>query len=314
MTERHKTTRREFLGAGSAAVAGAVLMSAAQPEVKGRDAAPRVRFGVRTPLPKITFREKALLVKRLGFDGIEIGQEMTLTPDSKEQWLNQSVEAIKKEIAGIDIAISAIVGSIELLNTNPEARAKGIELDRHRLQMAKELGASGVIEVPTFGPNLFQDLSPLLTPRQIEEQLLIAGLKQLAPDTARTGVPILLEALTKKETHFINRQDQMVDIIKAVGQPGFNLLSDFYHMQLEEKDIGETLTRDGKYTRYVHLADGEKRTEPGSLPFDYRPGFKALKKWGFSGWLTMEFRAKENQEEATLARGLKYIKQQWSEA
>jgi len=84
-------------------------------------------------------------------------------------------------------------------------------------------------------------------------------------------------------------------------------------MQLEEKDIGETLTRDGKYTGYVHLADGEKRTEPGSLPFDYRPGFRALKKWGYSGWLTVESRATDNPE-AALARALKYLEEQWSEA
>ena len=45
-------------------------------------------------------------------------------------------------------------------------------------------------------------------------------------------------------------------------------------------DIGETLTLYGEFTGYAHLADGEKRTEPGSLPFDYRPAFRALKKWG----------------------------------
>jgi sugar phosphate isomerase/epimerase len=84
-------------------------------------------------------------------------------------------------------------------------------------------------------------------------------------------------------------------------------------MQLEEKDIAKTLTNYGKYTVYVHLADGKARTEPGSLPFDYRPGFAALKKWGFSGWLTMECKATDNPE-AALARALAYIKRQWSEA
>jgi sugar phosphate isomerase/epimerase len=84
-------------------------------------------------------------------------------------------------------------------------------------------------------------------------------------------------------------------------------------MQMEEKDIAETITRYGEYTAYVHLADGEKRTEPGSLPFDYRPGFRALKKWGFSGWLTVECRASDNPR-AALARALEYLKQQWSQA
>ncbi|HZP02522.1 MAG TPA: hypothetical protein VFD30_19730, partial [Terriglobia bacterium] len=76
---------------------------------------------------------------------------------------------------------------------------------------------------------------------------------------------------------------------------------------------GATLTEYGKYTGYVHLADGAKRTEPGSLPFDYRPGFRALKKWGFSGWLTVESKATDNPP-AALARALKYLKEQWAEA
>jgi sugar phosphate isomerase/epimerase len=264
-------------------------------------AARGVRYGVRSPFPEVSLRERALLVKRLGYDGIELGQE----------WLDQPVDAIREQLAGV--AVSAIVGSIELLDTDPVKRAHGVELDRRRLQMAKELGADCVIEVPVFGPNRFQDISPLMTPREIEEKLLIAELKQLAGDVARSGITLLLEPLTRKETHFMNLQSQGAEIIEAVGAPGFKLLSDFYHMQMEEKDIAETLGRYGKYTAYVHLADGAKRTEPGSLPFDYRPGFHALKKWGFAGWLTVESGATDNPE-AALARALHYIKQQWSEA
>jgi sugar phosphate isomerase/epimerase len=84
-------------------------------------------------------------------------------------------------------------------------------------------------------------------------------------------------------------------------------------MQMEEKDIPATLGRYGKYTRYVHLADGAKRMEPGSLPFDYRPAFHALKKWNYSGWLTVESGATD-EPEAALRRAVRYLKQQWAEA
>ena len=263
-----------------------------------------VRFGVRTPFPnELTLRERAQLVKRLGYDGIELGAE----------WLSQPVEAIQEQLAGIGIAVSAIVGSIKLLDIDPQVRAQGVESDRQRLEMARALGANDIIEVPVFGPNRFQDISPLMTPREIEERLLVTELKGLAPDVQRTGVNLMLEPCNKKETHFLNLQSQAVGFIEAVGAPGFKLLSDFYHMQLEEQDIAATLRQFGKYTVYVHLADGKARTEPGSLPFDYRPGFRALKDWGFSGWLNMEFRATENQESA-LARALDYTRKQWSEA
>lgn len=256
-----------------------------------------VRFGVRTPFPaNITLRERAQLAARLGFDGIELGRE----------WLDQSTESLREQIAGTGVAVSAIVGSIGLLQTDSAKRQEAVELDRRRLAMAKQLGADCVIEVPTFGPNKFPD-------KEIEQRLLIEGLKQLTNDIARSGVTLLLEPCNHKETHFLNTQDYAAELIHLTGAPGFRILSDFYHMQIEEKDIGATLNRVGNLTGYVHLADGEKRTYPGSLPFDYRPGFRALKKWGYSGWITMEFKAVDDPA-AELGRALQYIRQQWQSA
>jgi sugar phosphate isomerase/epimerase len=301
--DSERLTRRDLLTRAAMALASSVV----RPAAAVGEAPKRVRFGVRTPFNEKTIRERALLLQRLGYDGLELGEEIA------PEWLGRPPEAVLKDLDGTGIVISALVGSIKLLDPDARVRAQAIETDRQRLELARSLGASAVIEVPTFGPNRFQDLSPLMTPREIEDRLLIAGLKQLVPDVQRTGVNIIIEPLTKKETHYMNLQSHGVEVIKAVAAPGFKLLSDFYHMQMEEKDIGETLARYGKYTVYCHLADGEKRTEPGSLPFDYRPGFRALKKAGFSGWLTVESKASDSPE-AALGRALKYVKQQWAEA
>lgn len=301
MAGDNQLSRREFLGGCTTAVGVSALAAsplAAKPEPG------KVRFGVRTPFPGgLTLRERAQLAKRLGYDGIELGDE----------WLNQPVENIQEQLAGIDIAVSAVVGSTKLLELDPAARADGVATIRHRLEMAKALGAGDVIVVPTFGPQKFPDISPIMTAREIEERLVVIGLKQVAPDVQRTGVNVMLEPCNQKETHFMYLQSQAAGFIEAVGQPGFKLLSDFYHMQIEEKDIAATLREYGKYTVYVHLADGKARTAPGSLPFDYRPGFHSLKGWNFSGWLNMEFRSSGNPE-AELASGLAYIKKQWEEA
>ena len=289
-------TRRTLMKIGGAALAGSAMQQASVP-------ARPIRFGVRSPLPNVGLRDRALLVKRLGFDGIELGPE----------WVTKPLEVLQQELEGTGVAVSAIVGSIDLLNTNAEKRAQAVETDRRRLEMAKALKADCLIEVPTFGPNRFPDLSPLMNAREVEQRLLVAGLKQLVGDIERSGVILLLEPCNRKETHFMYQQGQAARIIEEVGSPGIGILSDFYHMQLEEPNIAATMAQYGRYTRYVHLADGEKRLEPGSLPFDYRPGFHELKKWGYSGWLNVESRFTDSPE-AALARALKYIKQQWGEA
>jgi sugar phosphate isomerase/epimerase len=301
MMKANGVNRREFLATCGAAL-GTATVGLGSPQVQTEPG--NVRFGVRTPLPEnLTLRERAQLVKRLGYDGIELGNE----------WSDKPLEFLQDQLDGTGAAVSAVVGSIKLLDPDPLVRAHAVELDRQRLELARALGASDVIEVPVFGPNKFQDLSPLMTAREVEERLLVAELKELAPDVEHTGVNLMLEPCNRKETHFMNLQSQAAKFIEAVDAPGFKLLSDFYHMQLEERDIAATLREYGKYTVYVHLADGKARTEPGSLPFDYRPGFRALKDWGFSGWLNMECRATDNPE-AALARALAYIKRQWAEA
>lgn len=294
--ELQKLTRRGLLSGAAVVVAGAAARES--------DKARGVRFGVRTPFPKeLGLRERALLVRRLGYDGIELGPE----------WLDQPVAAILKQLEGTGAAVSAIVGSLQLLNPDPRKRVEAVELDRRRLRMARELGADCVIEVPVFGPNQFTDITPVLSPREVEDRLLVAGLKELAAEVRMTGVTLLLEPLTRKETHYMNLQSHGAQVVEEVGDPGFQLLSDFFHMQMEESDIAATLAQTGRHTGYVHLADGAQRTEPGSLPFDYRPGFHALKKWGFAGWLTVESGATDNPE-AALTRALAYLKRQWAEA
>src|ERR1039458_4993819 len=113
-------SRRDFL-AGCGAGLGVTALAMANGQSRPRTG--MVRFGVRTPFPnELTLRERAQLVKRLGYDGIELGAE----------WLSQPVEAIQEQLAGIGMAVSAIVGSIKLLDVDPQVRAQGVELDRDR--------------------------------------------------------------------------------------------------------------------------------------------------------------------------------------
>jgi sugar phosphate isomerase/epimerase len=63
------------------------------------------------------------------YDGIELGHE----------FLNRSVGSILSDLKGTGIAVSAIVGSIQLLDPDPAVRAKAVELDRKRLEMERAL-------------------------------------------------------------------------------------------------------------------------------------------------------------------------------
>ena len=104
-----------------------------------------VRLGVRGPFPEGDLSARAGLLSRLGYQGIELGPE----------FLDQTADQILEQLGGTGISVSAIVGSIKLLDPDPEVRSAAIDLDRERLELARQLGAMGLIEVPTFGPCRF---------------------------------------------------------------------------------------------------------------------------------------------------------------
>lgn len=290
-------SRRAFMRQSGLLLAGVFCRS------RRIQAETQVRFAVRGPFPDKDLRRRAELLKKLGYSGIELGPE----------YMDQSSASIMNDLKDSGILVTAIVGSLQLLSPDPAIRSRAVGEDRKRLRKAAEIGASAVIEVPVFGERRFTEIGSDDNPYSHEDGLLVEGLQRLAETVEETGVSILLEPLTRRETYYMNRQEHGARIIDAVGIPGFRLLSDFYHMQMEEANVAETLQQLGRYTGYVHLADGPDRTEPGSLAYDYRPGFKALKAAGFSGWLTIESKASDNPEHALL-RARSYVEKQWATA
>ena len=98
------------------------------------------------------------------YDGLELGPE----------FLDRSADAIRTALDGVPV--SAIVGSLKLLDPDPGVRAGAIALDRQRLLLAHALGAAGLIEVPAFGPCRFPDIAATPSPHRLEDDLLIEGI------------------------------------------------------------------------------------------------------------------------------------------
>lgn len=295
--------RREAIAAMGASAAAALsgrpaVGSAAEPTAEPK-------FAVRSPLVGKTLRERAELAARCGYTGIEIGGG---------EWFEPSVKEILASIQGTGVAISAVSALQKHLDLDPQVRKTCLEENRQRLAKARDVGATAMVVVTVFGQaSRFPDLSPVLTPREIETKLMVHTLSALAPTAEKTGVKLILEPLTKKESHFINRQVEGLELIRQVDSPAVGLLSDFYHMQMEETDVPAALRACNDKIYYVHVADGEARTPAGTLPYDYRPGFAVLKEIGYTGWITSEAQT-SGDIPRSLRNALEYLKTQWRQA
>jgi sugar phosphate isomerase/epimerase len=171
-----------------------------------------------------------------------------------------------------------------------------IEDAKTLLKVAADIGAVGLIFVPIFGGPRIPDLSPLADAVTLEKRLLVAICEMLGETAAEVGSILLLEPLNRYETHLLNRLEQAVDICRQVGNPNVKIMADFFHMNIEEPVIEESIRENGEWIEHVHLADSI-RWLPGYGHTDFRAGFAALADIGFDKYMALECRVPGPPEE-----------------
>ncbi|CAN0473607.1 unnamed protein product, partial [Phaeothamnion confervicola] len=129
----------------------------------------------------------------------------------------------------------------------------------------------------------------------------------------RLGTPIILEPLNRYESHLLKSLDDAAQICRAVGSPGIRMMADVFHMNLEEADMGRAIEAVADVLAYVHLADSN-RFQPGAGHLDFKPGFAALKRIGYDGWMTLECKLNVEPSVRALVETAEFIRAEWEAA
>jgi sugar phosphate isomerase/epimerase len=253
-------------------------------------------------VPGDTLEERLANLEAWGYQGIQLGR-----PSLELGW-----PAIEQALARSRIQLCIAGGGGDLLVPDPAERQAVVARIAEGLRRAAALGAVGVLVVPGHRPQIPAPAPPR-TLAEVEREILVEELRKLAPIAEETGTRVILEPLNRYETHFLRRLDQGVEICRMVGSPGIALMADFFHMNIEEDDIGAAIEGAAEHLAYVHLADSN-RYQPGAGHLDFRPGFAALKRIGYSGWLTLECRLRGPDKGRALVETARLIRQLWEEA
>jgi len=250
-------------------------------------------------IPGKSFDEKVHIAEKLGLDAIEVwGKD-----------LDSRIKSILDAISSSRVKISTICSGYpgDLLGLDRLERENAINGIIERLKYASELGAVGVIVVPTFGRPKLPDLYPLYRDIvELEKKLLIEELRILDRYAVDYGTYILLEPINRYETHFMNK---ILDAVKIVGEVyGDNIavMADFFHMNIEERDLSESLLSCIQLLKHIHLADSN-RLPPGFGHTDFKTSFALLKKHGYRYYMAYECRIPEPIE-SNLERSLEYVR------
>lgn len=219
----------------------------------------------------------------------------------------RSDEEFAKKMAKIDscpIPVIACNGFLPgtLKVTGPDARPDTV---LRYAEVAFRRAASVGIRIIVFGSSGARSIPDGFDRQKAQEQF-IGLLKEMGPIARKYGVTIAIENLQKSETNFINTVGEAVTIAREVNDPNIRVLADIFHM-MRENEGPEALEQAGKYLTHCHIAEKKDRTAPGMAGDDFRPYFKALKKSGYRGGISIEGSWKDEN----LPKAFQVLKEQW---
>ncbi|HEX5369438.1 MAG TPA: TIM barrel protein [Dehalococcoidia bacterium] len=126
------------------------------------------------------------------------------------------------------------------------------------------------------------------------ERVFVANLRPVADVAKAQGIKLLLEPLNTRDvpgylhTHTADTRR----IIEAVGSDNVFLQYDFYHMQIMQGDLVETMQRNLDIIGHMQFSSLPGRNEPQHGEVNFEHVFAAIDASGYRGWLGCEYRPK----------------------
>lgn len=227
----------------------------------------------------LTREHEALLrdIKAVGFDGVEV----PIFEGAADHYAG--LGDLLDEIGLARTAVAAMGDPAKNLIGDDAARAAGVAHMRYVIDCAQALGAktlSGPLH-STLGQFSGQGPTTEEFARSVASQRLIgdhAGLR---------GVTIGLEALNRFECYLVNTMAGLSAHIDAIGHPNIRAMYDTFHSNIEEADPVAAFTDNLRNIVHVHLSEND-RGVPGRGNIPWAETFRAIRRSGYDGWLTIE--------------------------
>jgi D-psicose/D-tagatose/L-ribulose 3-epimerase len=243
-----------------------------------------MRFGANTwiwvaPLTNADLDQLVPHVAALGFDWIELPLEIPASFD-----YGRAAALVNDHGLGVSMA-AVISAERDLIHPDPTVRAVGMEYVRHAIAAAAQVGAKNLVG-PLYS-SVGRTWLASAGERARDLDLVESQLRSLAAIAADHDVTLCLEPLNRFETSFINLAEQAVTIIDRVDHPSCQLMLDTFHMNIEERSMGDAIRRAGPRLRHLHASENDRGT-PGAGQIRWDEVAAALREIAYDGPVVIE--------------------------
>lgn len=232
-----------------------------------------------SPLTTEEFEMICPRIAGMGFDLLEV-------PIEGEGDLDYARAASVARDAGLALSVCAAMGpNRDLIHPESHIRESGSNYIRHCIEAAQTLGARNLV-----GP-LFATVGRTwqATPdeRAKDVDLLVHQHSQLARFAGDHGVVLCIEPLNRFETSFLNLASQAIEVVDRVDHPSCRIMLDTFHMNIEERSLGEAIRATGDRLHHLHMCEND-RGAPGSGHIPWQDVADACRDIGFKGPFVIE--------------------------
>ena len=243
-----------------------------------------MKFGVNTLVWCLPFTLKDMyLIKKVadfGFDVIEF------TPVDQYKELNP--DAIRRELEkyNLEVTISAsFAAETDISHKDQSIRENGIQFMKELLDWSKKIEAK-IICGPLYSElgkkrYLSQD------ERKAERDRAIDSLKRIGELALKKEIYVAIEPLNRFETDMVNIAEQAFSMCEEVDNPYIRMMLDTFHMNIEEKKIGDAIRLSGKHLVHFHACCND-RGIPGTGHIPWDEVVQALKEIQYEGYAVIE--------------------------
>lgn len=216
--------------------------------------------------------------KEYGFDAIELHIRNPEEIDARR--LNEFCIKNGRAVSTIGTGMSYTVDGLSLTDLDDEKRNEALKRLKKYIDLAEKLSCGVIIG----------SMRGKINPEYGEDHMAAYrdSLIKVGSYAQRKGVPVYIEVINRYEINFHNTIEETVNYIESLGDLGFKVLVDTFHMNIEEPSIEGSIRRYGKYIGHVHFADSNRR-HPGAGHVDFAAVIKALKDTGYDGYIAFEY-------------------------
>ena len=224
--------------------------------------------------------------KEAGYKSVEISL-LGQTPESAKEISNLASD--------LNISLTCTTGlskEEDISSNNPNIQKNGEEALKRAINMTSIMNShllTGVVHSAWGVSNTFG--------KDKEDKFINSStsIKKISSLLTEKNIKLGIEPLNRYETDFINTVDEGLKLCELIDHPNVGLLLDVYHMNIEEKNICQSIEKAKDKLFHLQVAEND-RGIPGTGSINWLEIFNTLKKINYNKNVSLEMFIQANVE------------------